>query len=266
MNQHDTFLKLHTLYEKKAVRMLLKEFQILGKKIPYDIITPENAEGVIGLTLNEAALEKALFKVHMTIGKSYGNLEARRYRKEIKKFKPLPLFNEAFQKYLIDFYKREGGDRITLLTDTYIKEVVKEIEKSTELNETLIQMRDRIHRTVNSPYYYKWQAMRVARTETTFSMNAAKQVTGEVSGLTMEKVWVTAIDGRERDSHRVLNGKAIGQKEFFQVGSIKLQFPGDKTGDGKATVKQTAKELINCRCTFGYRAKRDLEGNLMWTD
>lgn len=240
--------------------MLLKEFQALGKKIPYDILTPVNAEGVIGLTLNESGLEKALFKVHMTIGKSYGNLEARRYRKEIKKFKPLPLFNEAFQLFLIQYYKDFGGENISLLTDTYIKSVVQEIISSTAENETLIKMRNRIYKTVNSPTFYKWQALRIARTETTFAMNSAKQISGEVSGLTMEKVWVTAVDGRERESHRQASGKSVLQKDFFIVGGEKMAFPGDRMNGASAG------NLINCRCTFGYRAKRDAEGNLMWTD
>lgn len=255
-----SFEKLHAFYEKKALRMLLKEFQSLGKKIPYEVLTPENAEAVIKLTLNEAGLEKALFKIHLTIGKSYGNLEARRYRKEIKKFKPLPLFNEAFQLFLTDYYQQFGGANITLLTETYISAIVTEIRKATFENETVIQMRDRIFQTVNKPNFYKWQALRIARTETTFAMNSAKVVSGEVSGLTMEKVWIGKNDGRERPSHIAMNDTAVGQNELFDLGGEKMAFPGDRSHGASAG------NLINCRCTFGYRAKRDANGDLIWND
>ena len=253
------FLKLHSTYENKALRILLKEFRRMSAKIPFEALTKDNAENVIKITINNEELNKALFKVHLTIGKSYGNMEARRFRREIKKWKPLPLFNEAFQRYLLKYYADFGGENITLLTDTYVQAVVSEIRKATFENETVIQMRDRIFKTVNSPNFYKWQALRIARTETTFAMNSAKQIAGEVSGLVMEKVWIAAIDDRTRPEHIEANGKAVPLNEPFIVGGERLMYPGDKSS-------ASAANLVNCRCTVGNRAKRDADGNLIWTD
>ena len=263
----ETFAKLHNTYERKALRMLLKEFQALGKKIPYEVLTPENAEAVIKLTLNEAGLEKALFKIHLTIGKSYGNLEARRYRKfrEQKRFKPLPLFNEAFQLFLINYFQTEGGNQITLLTDTYVAAVVEEMVKSKVENETIIQMRDRIFQTVNKPNFYKWQALRIARTETTFAMNSAAMVSSDVSGVVMEKVWYTYRDSRVRDTHRAMEGKVLPTNELYTLPSgVKMRFPGDKSAKGRA--KDVASDLINCRCSVSHRAKLDENGLFIFTD
>lgn len=263
----ETFAKLHATYERKAVRMLLKEFQALGKKIPYEVLTPENAEGLIRLTLNEAGLEKALFKIHLTIGKSYGNLESRRYRKfrEQKRFKPLPLFNVAFQAFLINFFEEFGGESIALLTETYIAAVVAEMVNSKIENETILQMRDRIFKTVNKPNFYKWQAMRIAVTETTFAMNSAAMVSGEVSGVVMEKVWYTYRDSRVRDTHRAMEGKAIPSNELYELPSgVKMRFPGDKRAIGRP--KDVAKEVIWCRCAVSYRAKLDENGLFIFTD
>ena len=260
------FLKLHSTYENKAVRILLKEFRKMSAKIPFDVLTKDNAESVIKLTINNEELNKALFKVHLTIGKSYGNMEARRFRREIKKWKPLPLFNEAFQRYLLKYYADFGGENITLLTDTYVQAVVSEIRKATFENETVIQMRDRIFKTVNSPNFYKWQALRIARTETTFAMNSAKQIAGEVSGLVMEKVWISVFDNRTRSyakgdnfDHLEMNGKTVLLNEYFNVGGEKMAFPGDKSS-------ASAGNIINCRCTWNARARRDANGNLIFTD
>lgn len=254
------FLKLHSTYENKAVRILLKEFRRMSGKIPFDALTKDNAESVIKLTINNEELNKALFKVHLTIGKSYGNMEARRFRREIKRWKPLPLFNEAFQLFLLNYYKEFGGENITLLTETYVQAVVSEIRKATFENETVIQMRDRIFKTVNKPNFYKWQALRIARTETTFAMNSAKQIAGEVSGLVMEKVWISVLDNRTRDDHAFMNGKTVLLNEMFDVEGEKLSFPGDKLNGA------SARQLINCRCTWNSRARRDANGDLIFTD
>lgn len=256
----DNFLQLHSTYENKAVGILLKEFRNIGRRISVNALTKENAEIIIGAAVDSSELKKALFTVHLTIGKSYGNMQARRMRREIKRWKPLPLFNTAFQKFLLDYYSEFGGENITLLTETYIETVVSEIRKATMQNETVIQMRDRIFKTVNSPNFYKWQALRIARTETTFAMNAAAEKAGEVSGLTMEKVWISKLDSRTRDPHAFMHGKTVGQFELFDVSGDKMKYPGDKTNGASAA------NQINCRCTIGYRAKRDSDGNLIWND
>lgn len=256
----DNFLKLHATYEKKALRILLKEFRKMSAKISFDALTKENAEAIIPFAIDNKAMQEALFKVHYTIGKSYGNLEARKLRQEIKKFKPLPLFNETFQKFLLAYYAEFGGAEIKLLTATFIAAIVEEIRKATYENETVVQMRDRIFKKVNSPNFYKWQALRIARTETTFAMNRAKLISGEVSGLTMEKYWIAKIDSRTRDQHAYMNGKKVGQNELFDVGGEKMLHPGDRLNGASGS------NLVNCRCTFGYRAKRDSNGQLIWND
>lgn len=256
----DNFLKLHATYEKKALRILLKEFRKMSAKISFDALTKENAEAIIPFAIDNKAMQEALFKVHYTIGKSYVNLEARKLRQEVKKFKPLPLFNEAFQNFLLAYYAEFGGAEIKLLTATFITAIVEEIRKATYENETVVQMRDRIFKKVNSPNFYKWQALRIARTETTFAMNRAKLISGEVSGLTMEKYWIAKIDSRTRDQHAYMNGKKVGQNELFDVGGEKMLHPGDRLNGASGS------NLVNCRCTFGYRAKRDSNGQLIWND
>lgn len=258
------FSKLHATYERKAFIMLLRAFRDIGNSISFDALTPENAPTLVALAVNTDNVREALFRVHMTIGKSYGMREARALRKEmprtVKAWKPLPLFNTAFQKFLLSFYKTFGGERIKILSETYVKTVVDEIRKSTEQNERVEVMRDRIKKAVNKPDFYKWQALRIARTETTFAMNSAKEMAGEVSGATMEKIWIGKIDGRERASHRAMNGTKVGQNEMFDVNGSKMKFPGDGTNGAGV------EELANCRCTFGYVALRDANGEIIWND
>lgn len=58
------------------------------------------------------------------------------------------------------------------------------------------------------------------------------------------KGWHTCMDGRERRSHAVMNGKRVPIDEPFIVGGYRMMFPGD------ITYNPPLKEVINCRCTI----------------
>ncbi|KKL12345.1 hypothetical protein LCGC14_2536720, partial [marine sediment metagenome] len=67
----------------------------------------------------------------------------------------------------------------------------------------------------------------------------------------IEVTWLTSVDGRERDSHRHLNGEKVKYGELFPS----LQ------GEGMAHPKDAShgagtEDLILCRCGATYRVKR----------
>lgn len=260
---YNSYIQHFNAYEAKVLKILLTEFSKQLKGINFDNITFETAKPSIVLNFNEESLLKTLYKVHYTIGKAYGTFIAKQLRKEnpiqLKKWKPLPFFSEAFQNFLIQYYSKYGGALIRTLSETMTASVVSEIINGTYENETVEEMRDRIYKTVNKRDFYLWQAMRIARTETGFAMNSAKEIAGQTSGVLMQKVWIGRNDGRERRSHLHANGQKVDQNEMFSVGGIKMKHPGDRENG-------TAKETINCRCTFGYEAKRDENGRLIFTD
>ena len=88
-----------------------------------------------------------------------------------------------------------------------------------------------------------------ARAET-----AARSVTNSLCGCEMfeeikrrgyrYKEWHTVMDGKERLSHAIMNGKCIPINEPFIVGGYRMMFPGD------VTYGPPLKELMNCRCTI----------------
>ena len=85
-------------------------------------------------------------------------------------------------------------------------------------------------------------AVRNARTATTNAENAGRcdsYKRAEKMGIKLKQVWLAALDGRTRDSHRRLDGEKISVGEKFSNG---LRFPGDPQG--------AAHEVWNCRCTL----------------
>ncbi len=69
------------------------------------------------------------------------------------------------------------------------------------------------------------------------------------SGRKWFKFWVTTMDGNQRDTHGRANGQEREKSKPFNVGSSKLNFPGD------GSLGADAGELVNCRCgtTFTLR-------------
>lgn len=110
-----------------------------------------------------------------------------------------------------------------------------------------------------------WEAKRIARTEIHMSHNTGTMSAYESLGVEYTQ-WDCRIDGRERDSHRELDGEIIRMGGTYSNG---LRYPGDSS-TGKL------REFINCRCgnlpfimPYGYIAppgrSRFREGDLVTT-
>ncbi|MDV3982805.1 hypothetical protein CMT48_17195 [Elizabethkingia anophelis] len=239
--------------------MILKEFRKLLKGIPFDNITMENAKYVILLNINEESLRNVIQKVYLTIGLQYGKMVEKAIRKEEKAFRPYGLFSRSFQFFIHNYFLNEGGLLIKTLSQSMATQVMVEMSKGAERGETVRQMQNRIYKEVNKPNFYRWQAMRIARTETTFAMNAAKEIAVDESGLVVEKVWVHGHPKQSRVDHLAMDGRTVAGNENFKLPSgVEMKYPGDKAGGPK--------ECINCTCTFSYKPKRDENGRLIFKD
>lgn len=95
------------------------------------------------------------------------------------------------------------------------------------------------------------KAMRIARTEghgvqvqaANDAQHAAKRM-----GADVVKQWDAALDGRTRDSHRILDGEIRELDEPFSNG---MMYPSDPSGG--------AAEVVNCRCALLQRARWALD-------
>jgi hypothetical protein len=102
----------------------------------------------------------------------------------------------------------------------------------------------------------------IARTEVISASNAGSRFGAVQTGLPLEKEWIATRDERTRETHSFENGVG-GQKrlrdEYYELPSgVKLMQPGDPHGiadglSGKELSKAVAKEVIQCRCTEGYK-------------
>lgn len=100
-----------------------------------------------------------------------------------------------------------------------------------------------------------WRARLIARTETVRATNIAQMMQAVQSPFKMKKMWLAVDDNRTRYTHKHGTGVGDEVRDLTEPYSNGGQFPGDPRLD--------ASEVCNCRCTQGYFADRDEDGNLV---
>ena len=90
----------------------------------------------------------------------------------------------------------------------------------------------------------KFRAERIARTEIVSASNKGSLTGMESTGVPFNKIWITELGTRTRDSHITANNQTVGQKDDFIVDGESLSYPGDPRG--------SAGNVINCRCAVGH--------------
>lgn len=90
----------------------------------------------------------------------------------------------------------------------------------------------------------------IARTEVGSAMNAGSHFAAEQTGLDYERVWLSSMDDRTRDTHSFMDGIAVKGDESFDVNGSEMMFPGD------SSLGADAAEIINCRCVETFEVRR----------
>lgn len=103
-----------------------------------------------------------------------------------------------------------------------------------------------------------YNAQRIARTEghriqNTASRDAANEA--KAHGADIVKIWDSTLDGKTRESHRMVDGEIRELDEKFSNG---LDRPGDPSG--------AASEVINCRCVEIHKPRWALEDGFVKMD
>jgi len=177
------------------------------------------------------------------------------------------------ETYIISFLMAAYGLEKTILTDLKYKKPKKEIVetfinnpfdrigvKNRNIANTALvtrQLKDEIVRGLGQGKGYRdiaqiitnrmnigvGKALKIVRTESHRLQSAGRHESllhASNKGVQMERVWVSALDGRTRDDHADADGQTVAIGEPFIVGGEELMYPGDPSG--------SAENTINCRC------------------
>ena len=141
------------------------------------------------------------------------------------------VYSEASGLTFIQTMKKNSAANLVKLS--------QQITQGLALGESYAKTARRVKDTFQGGYS---DAIRVVRTEAGRNMNEGHLKTYEAAqeaGVEMVKKWVATLDGRTRDSHGHLDGKAADENGLFWIGSDSAPAPG---------LFALPKNKINCRC------------------
>lgn len=250
------WIKQHSIYERKAYRIIQNHIKNILSDLPINNVTLSTYKMLIAGNITQEDIYKMFKELYTTIGINYGN----KVNNSLEKLKKANiLFNEYLLQQILLFLSNEGGVKITSVRETLIEDVIKAIEDSLNENATVIDIQNAIYKIINQrATFYKWQALRIARTETTSASGLAAIKTAEQSNLVLDKVWISVQDNRTRIKpydHLDMNRQKQELDKPFFVGGENIMYPGDTAA--------SAGNVINCRCTIAFEPKRDKDGFLI---
>ena len=259
------WLKWHGSYENKARVIFQRTFKQIAKDIPFNQMSVNTYKSLIKTHISQEKILQSYVKIYGEIGTIHGKRVGRQINKQINKknFTTDGFLNE-FQKTLMRWLILNGGQRITSVRRSYADYLTAIVTKGIEDGKTISAISSEMTKLIKNRNFYRWQALRIARTETTAASNYAATVSSSVSGVYMDKVWISALDSRTRrppDSpfnHYVMNRVKVPLDKPFRVGGENLMFAGDPKG--------SAGNVVNCRCSIAQVVRRDSNGNIMMID
>lgn len=172
-------------------------------------------------------------------------------------------FNARIVELMQQYYGIDLLNDANLMTQ-YSREVI--IRVLSQAAQTGASFDDIVEQLLRHPEFGPVRARRIARTETVTSANGAAMIYAQESGNELNKYWIAVKDSRTRHDHRAIDGAVVNYDVPFKLmsqegGLVEMMQPGVRTQPNGLAVP--ASQVVNCRCTVAFKAKRDAQGNII---
>jgi hypothetical protein len=249
--------RMHKLYEAKIYRALMGQINDAIELIKQ---WGEDAASRI----DRVAFNDELSTVILNLYRSAGTINARFIygiiQKQIpkeKQFTPVFIykrfgFNERWTAIVEAYFNKFLLDKAVIpITETTKKFILQILNKGIEEGWGY----EEIARELRTSPITRQRARLIVRTESARATNFGGMMAAWESDFECEKFWIEVKDNRTRLTHRHSTGVGGEKVDLLEKYSNGLMFPGDPQG--------SAKEVCNCRCTQGFKLKRDARGRLI---
>jgi len=264
------YLKQLRAYERITSSIVKKHLKNTLIKVAKQKPTQENYKILLEKEINNKAILKMLLEVYETVGVIHGNKIYRGINDNtmtVKAFSPA-LFIKSFGRAVFEFLTLFGGENITSIKDTFVEAVINYIAERNDTGKSIqVITNEMVRKFGTKTGLYKWQIMRITRTETGAAANFASNKAMEDADVVVDKMWISADDHRVRNgsakgeyNHEAMNGITIPYDKYFEVpqnegDSDRVKHPID--------IRGKAGNIINCRCTTAPVPRRDKNGRLV---
>jgi uncharacterized protein with gpF-like domain len=236
--------KLRFRQEVQAYRIVRRNVIKIVNAIPFNNMSKLTYEFLIYSNVTESQIKEMYKEIYTTLG----NPQYKRIKRSIKA-------DITFESIIQAWINSNLGYRIVSVHQTLIESIIAVIAKGYEDN---ISVADITRNLQNKFGWYKYQALRIARTETTTATNFATVVAAQNSDFVLEKTWISVQDNRTRRppksvyDHLDMNGVKVGLNQPFFTSGEEIMYPGDPSAK--------AGNVINCRCKVVFTVKEDENG------
>jgi len=233
--------KLRQRQEITAYRIVRRHVLKITNGIPFNNMSKITYTALINANVTESQIKEMFVDIYATIGKP-------QYKRSLKS-------DFDFEYFINLWLGQNAGQRITSVHSTLIDSIIKVIADGYENNLSVADMTRILQRQFG---WFKYQALRIARTETTTATNYATTLASQNSEFVLLKKWISVQDNRTRRpphsiyDHLDMNGQTVDENSDFFVGGENISYPGDP--------KAKAGNTINCRCKIVYVLKEDADG------
>lgn len=217
-------------------------------KLEADMIRGKDYE--VALKKSKKMWQETFAKQYIKIIKHFGNKTINDLSK-MKQDEMLNLYDVYISKYIAE----SVAEKIEFIQETTKNDIKSIIALGIEQGYSIVKISELIREQYKK--YSQARATTIARTEVVAASNfgslAGAIQAEEQLGIRVNKIWMVTADGRERDWHRVagFTHAPIPLKDTFIVKGERLLMPGDSSHGASAD------NLVNCRCTQGYKRKEE---------
>lgn len=236
--------KLRQRQEVQAYRIVRRNVIKIVNSIPFNNMSKLTYNALIYANVTEAQVKEMFKEIYITLGKP----QYKRIEKGIKA-------DIDFETIIYNWLNTNAGLKIISVHQTLIDSIIKVIADGYDNNISVAEITRNLQKQFG---WYKYQALRIARTETTTATNVSTVMAAHNSSLVLEKTWISVQDNRTRRpphsiyDHLDMNGQKVSEYGNFFVGGEELEYPGDPKG--------SAGNNINCRCKVVFTVKKDENG------
>jgi uncharacterized protein with gpF-like domain len=236
--------KLRQRQEIQSYRIVRRNVLKIVNAIPFNNMAKLTFQSLIYANVTEKQIKEMYKEI-------YTNLIAPQYKRTEKSIKA----DIDFEMIINQWLNSNAGLRIVSVHQTLIESIIKVIQQGYNDNISVADITRNLQQRFG---WYKAQALRIARTETTTATNYATMLAAENSEYELDKMWISTQDIRTRRppkslfDHLDMNGQVVNAEQPFFVGGEEIMYPGDPTG--------LAGNIINCRCKIVFTIKEDADG------
>lgn len=253
-------------YEREAFLIMQSFFRSQARKVPYVFLNEENYKETIKNAIRIGGLYDAYFQVYLTIGLAHGNRVGNEINRELKDFNPV-MWETEFRRLLYQWVLENVGYRIVSVHSDFIKYIQVLVADSFKNGLPPRELAKEIEKLIGRRDFYRWQGLRIARTEAMSAANRATISASRSSDIAWQKEWISVVDSRTRRNpqspfdHVEMDGVTVPENEYFNVNGEFIEHPGAiYTREGN---RSSAANVINCRCSVAVIPMRDSQGRII---